>query len=115
MLRFDRAVLTAQLKLLPYASQIAFAATCAQRLHPIFVRGAQDWGWDSRPSEFARLLGMCWALAGNPRDSGVLSQLETADWRALAKDSDRDEFQGYRPFVFPRCNAGAASTWYVSG
>jgi uncharacterized protein YjaG (DUF416 family) len=93
ILRFDRDSLAKELSSLPKRLRAAFAAACAQRLMPSYVRSASE-NSTANPRLVARILGDLWKDLENDshRPDEIKKEVEICE--SLIPDYDHKYFEG---------------------
>ncbi|TDW31098.1 uncharacterized protein DUF416 [Cryobacterium psychrophilum] len=108
MRTYDERVLMARLEPLDRRKRTAFAASCAQRLSPLFERYAQAAGVPAAADRLASILAAAWDLTSQP--AGEVMAME-ADATSMVPDEDED---GWVPESAYGQNGAAAVSYALS-
>src|SRR5690349_17439445 len=93
-LEFDEKNLVAALTELPRTLRTTFAAACAQRLLPNYVKYAEDGGRDANPAAVSGALAILWRMIESDRfDDGLLKKVYEV-CVSLLPDYDKQYIQG---------------------
>lgn len=85
MLRFDEESLVVELSRLPLASRVMFAASCAERLRPLYRR-YQEASDEANPDQFDAALDAAWGAA-----LGAMPRERVSAWQVVAEGLVPDE------------------------
>jgi uncharacterized protein YjaG (DUF416 family) len=106
MLRYDEKALTSQLERLPNRLRVAFAAACAQRQVPNYIRFSQV-AKQGNPDTLIRALGCIWDdLEGRAATDGQLQRQRDA-CMSLLPDEEQDDHDRFAYYAEDAVSAAA--------
>ena len=105
MFRYDEPLLVVELSRLPPASRVMFAASCAERLRPLYRR-YQEVSDQANPDQFDAALDAAWAAA-----FGAMPREALSDWQVVAEGlvPDEDDESWVDEFAYGQNGAAAVA------